>query len=509
MSRFVGVIREVVLAYAFGAGRAMDQFWVAFTLPNLIREVLGEKVMDSAFLPAFKKLSEESSGARAWRLASSIATTLLVLFLPVLAIGLLFAPQAIAIIAPGFTPIEVEQSVVLTRVMFGFILFIGLAAISGAILQAQERFGLYGLAPGILNLVMVICILTGHQWLGLGAAALGMVIGAAAQYVTQAIGVGPAGNDQIKWRFTPQIRRTDPEFRRVIKLSGPLVAESLATRIVIIVERMIASLLPAGSIAALNYSFRLAQLPFALAALGLSRVVMPILIEQRASYRNDEFLETFRLGIRLLFLLIIPCSVLLITLRYPLIRIIYERGHFTPADTQNVAWALVFQSCGLLGMGAVSMISRVFYAVQETAIPVAVNIFRSVANIVLTYLLAFTFLAHGGIALASSISFSFAGLALYQLLKRRLLKQGTYLSLGHIRWILLGYCLAGCVMAGIVTLGNFWLESVWSGTGIVVDGLRIVILSTVGLAVFIGSCVAIDPGILRQISRRRQTTAVE
>jgi putative peptidoglycan lipid II flippase len=238
--------------------------------------------------------------------------------------------------------------------------------------------------------------------------------------------------------------------------------------------------------------------------------VLPILVEQTTLADQEEFQRTFRMGLKLLFLLTLPATVFLIVLGVPLVRVIYERRQFTPYDTEKVAWALAFHSLGLLGMGAMSMISRVFYAFQETLTPVAVSFVRAAVNIGLNFALAFTFFQHGGIALASSVSFTAGAFLLYELLRRRLHKVGIRLTLGNARRPLLGYVAAAATM-GVVMVGEgLILARIMPGIGIVRDMSRMALLTATGLPVFALLCAWFDPGILRNLrewSRRRPRRA--
>jgi putative peptidoglycan lipid II flippase len=501
LSRAAGMVREMVLAFAFGSDRRMDRFWIAFTVPNLVREILGERVMESTFLPAFKTLQDEEEGSRAWRLATSVTSTILLLFVPVVFLGIWLAPQAVDLLAPGFSAEDVTATAAMTRVLFAFIVFIGCAAVLGAVLQAQERFGYYGAAPAAFNIGIVVAVLVAYKRIGLMAAAYGVVLGAAAQFLIQYLALGPAGRDRKRWRFRPRIDHRDPNYRRVVRLSGPIVVESLAIRAALVSDRMVGSLLPEGSIAALGYSFRLCQLPFALVALGLGRVVLPILVEQNTLQDRDAFLRTFRVGLRLLFLMILPAVVLLLVLREPLVRVVYQRGHFTAEHTAMVSWALLFHSLGLLGMGAMSMIARVFYALQETRTPVVVTFVRSGVNIVLNFTLAFTFLRHGGVALAGSLSFSIGAILLYRLLRRRLARAGIRLDLGTARRALVGYVAAAGVMALVARATYSRLSLLWPQPGAARTLLLMGLTAAAGLFVFALLCVLLDPAIIRTLRR--------
>ncbi|HYW69098.1 MAG TPA: murein biosynthesis integral membrane protein MurJ, partial [bacterium] len=425
VSRLTGFAREVITAAVFGAGTSMDIFVAAFTIPNLLCRILGETTVESAFMPLFRGLHAKGETGRAWRLASRTVVNLTVALVVVVLVGVAAAPLLVRVVAHGFEGDVADAAVFMTRLMFPFGLFIGLAALMGAVLLSFKRYRVYSLAPVLLNVGIIVSVLTLAGHISYVSLAVGVLIGGALQFLVQLPFVS-----RLARRDGQQLLRGgggfgDEDAKRVAALSGPVVVAAAIQRVGVVVDRTIASFLAPGSISSLWYSFRLVQLPYAILALAAGRAVAPVLAEQHALGQHAEFKETLLSGLRMNLTYLTPVVLLTVWLARPIVGVVYQRGAFDATDLEMTASALAMYSVGLLGMGAVFLLVRAFAARLDTKTPVRISVVAFFLNVALNLLLVRTPLKHAGLALASSISFTVHAVILYMVLNGRARGEGA------------------------------------------------------------------------------------
>ncbi len=416
-SRVLGAVLLMVVAHQFGASQVYDAFIIAFTIPNLLRDLLAEGAMTAAFVPVFTEYLTIRTKEETWRLVSSVFNLLLIITSVITLIGLLFAPIAVNLIAPGFTGKEIfELTVKLTRMLFPFIIFMSLSALAMGILNAMGHFTSPALAPAMVNVCAISSLfllspLFPHQpIIGL---ALGTLIGGSAQFLIQ---IPQLLKEGVKWRGILRVRSEG--VRRIIALMIPRAIGSAITQINTAVGRMLASLLVPGSISALYYAHILVQLPVSLFGVAVATVLFPTFSKYVVTNERDHLKETFSWGIRQILFLTIPASVGLIVLGKPIIEVLYERGEFDHSATDATYIALVFYAIGLIAYAILKLLVTLFYALHDTKTPVKVGVISMIVNIVLSLLLMGP-LIHGGLALATSISaYLNMGILLYYIKNR-------------------------------------------------------------------------------------------
>lgn len=419
VSRLSGFAREVVTAAVFGAGTSMDIFVAAFTIPNLLCRVLGETTVESAFMPLFKGLHSKGETGRAWRLASGTLLYLTLALLVIVVVGIAAAPVLVRVVAHGFEGETADAAVRMTRLMFPFGLFIGLAALMGAILLSFRRFRVYSLAPVLLNFGIICSVLALSGRISYVSLGVGVLVGGALQFLVQlpfASRLARSDGERLLARGA-DLREAD--MRRVASLTGPVLVAAAVQRVGVVVDRTIASFLVPGSISSLYYSFRLVHLPYAILALAAGRAVAPELAEQHALGRHDEFRDTLLSGLRMNVAFLTPVVLLVVWFSRPIVGLVYQRGAFDGTDLAMTSTALAMYSVGLVGMGAVFLLVRAFAARLDTRTPVKVSVMAFFLNVALNLLLVRTPLEHAGLALASSISFTVHATVLYSILNRR------------------------------------------------------------------------------------------
>lgn len=414
VSRVTGMFREMILAHYMGAGAVMDAFMVAFTMPNLFRRILGERVMESAMLPVYKQLEAAGRYEEAGKVLKSTMALVGGIGLIITGAGMALSPGLIHLFAPGFDPETHAIAVTMTRVMFPFLVLIGIASIFGATLLAHRKFAPYSFAPAIYNLVLIVMLGSFYKFWGPMVAAWAVLVGGALEGVFLFLFLPRLSG----WR-TAKIQLTDPSVKKINALSLPIILETIFDKTVVLFDRRLASLLDnAGSIAALGYAFRLLQLPYGVLALAVSRAYYPSLVESADD--PDQFIGRVGSALHFIFCLMIPCAAYLYVFRELLVRVIFRHGAF---DEEAVAMTGIAFACygfGIIGMGVVSMLSRSFNALLDTRTPVFVSFGLMIGNICLNFILVKTPLEHAGLALASSLAYSGAAVALYILLIRKL-----------------------------------------------------------------------------------------
>src|SRR5436853_3187259 len=340
-SRVLGLVREMVFAYFFGASKsfANDAYVIAFRIPNLLRDLFAEGALSSAFVPVFSEYLVKRDEREAFRL-SNLVTTALVLILGVLVVlGIIFAGPIVAFIAPGFrdNPAKFDLTVRMTRIMMPFILLVALAAQAMGVLNARDRFGIPALSSALFNVGSIIggvffaVLLTGgHNFArpfasirenpteGIIGMAYGVLIGGFFQYPIQWPSLRRAG-----LRFRPAIDFSNPGLRTVLRLMGPAIIGGAATQINILINANFASYIPGdGPAAWLNYAFRLMQFPIGIFGVAIATVTLPSVSKSAALNNMDEFRHTIASSIRLALLLTIPSAVGLAVLGRPIIAMI-------------------------------------------------------------------------------------------------------------------------------------------------------------------------------------------
>lgn len=433
-SRLLGLVREQVMAAYFGAGFLTDAFNIGFRIPNILRDLFAEGVLSVAFVKTFTDYLHGQGAAAAWRLANLVMTALTLIVGVLVIIGVVFAPQLVALMGHGFTPEKTALAVTLTRIMFPFLLMVALASVAMGVLNTKGHFAVPASASTLFNIGSIIgglafaYLLSGGAWAGVAAAggrdappgpggaraiigmALGTLIGGVLQFLVQVPSLRRVG-----FRFHPAIDFRDEGVRRVMRLMAPAVVGTASVQINVLVNTFYASQISAG-ISWLNFAFRLMQFPIGLFGVAIGTATLPAISRLAAVKDIARFRSTLATSITLVFFLTIPSACGLIVLGRPIIALIYERGHFTTFDTRMVAAALAAYSLGLVGYAALKVLSPAFYALGDARTPMIVSLCSIALNIVTSYFLFHLFAANSSLARLigadSDINYGHVGLAL-------------------------------------------------------------------------------------------------
>src|SRR5207237_3629261 len=317
-SRVLGLIREVVIASLFGATRNMDAFLTAFRAPNMLRDLFAEGALSTAFVTTFSRRIATEGDSSAWRLATKVATLTLIFMSGLVVLGIIFAPQVIAVLAPGFAPEKAQLTILLTRIMFPFILLVSLAALAMGMLNAKNVFGIPAMASSFFNLGSIIGGVALCYWLdpqpdwrhphfgerGLIALAIGTLIGGLLQLVVQ---FPPL--QRVGFKFRPDFSWRDPGVKTILTLMGPAAIAASAVQVNVAVNSGFASALGDGPMTWLNIAFRLMQLQLGLFGVAVATVTLPLVSRSAALGNMAEFRSALSHSLRLVMLLTVPSAI--------------------------------------------------------------------------------------------------------------------------------------------------------------------------------------------------------
>ncbi len=411
LSRILGLVRDQVMAALFGAGFASDAFNTAFRVPNLLRDLFAEGAMSASFIPTFTEYDRHRAPGEAWALGRQLMMTLLVVLLGLCALGWLFTPQFMRLLAAGFAsyPGKLELTGTLFRIMLPFLPFVALAAAAMGMLNARGVFGVPALAPALLNVGMIafglglipVCRAFGQP--PIVAMAFGVVLGALLQFAVQLPSLARQG-----FRFRFEWPTWHPGVRRVAWLMIPATIGLAATNVNILVSNNIASRLAQGSVTWLYCAFRLMQLPIGIFGVALATVSMPALSRAAVDRDLPGLKRTLSAAVRLVLLLTVPAAVFLAVLAQPVIALLFEHGRFHADATAQTAGALVMYCIGLPFFASIGIFTRTFYALGDTRTPMQASLVSVGLNVALNLLLVGPLrglgLAHRGLALAASVA---------------------------------------------------------------------------------------------------------
>lgn len=371
-SRVLGLVRDRLLAGRFGAGDELDIYFAAFRLPDMIYSVLIMGAITSAFIPVFAHYFKKDK-KEAWHLCSGLFNLVCVILIVVAGIFVLFAPLLISIVAPGFSGAKKEMTILLTRIMFLSPILFGISSIFGGVLQYFQRFFVHSLAPVMYNIGIIIGIIFFVPLWGLTGLAWGVVLGAGLHLLIQLPSAIYSG-----FRFKIIYHKG---IKRIIKLMIPRTIGLAGSQINFLIITAIASTLVSGSIAIFNLSHNLQFVPIGIIGISFATVVFPRLSKSFVWKDKKKFSSTFSSTFSQILYLVLPITVIFFLLRAQIVRIILGTGNFTWVDTRLTAAALGIFALSVFAQSLVPLISRSFYALQNTKTPVLISLWSILLNI--------------------------------------------------------------------------------------------------------------------------------
>ena len=462
-SRVLGLVREQVIAALF-TPFATDVFYQAFRIPNLLRDLFGEGALSTAFITTFSKKIVTEGDDSAWKLANKMATLTTIFMSLITLLGVAFAPQLVGIIAGGYSPEKQALIIHLTQIMFPFILLVSLAALVMGMLNAKNVFGIPAMSSSFFNLGSIIAGAGLGWWMdphfgprSLIGLSVGTLIGGLLQLVVQF----PALH-RVGFRFRPDFLWRDDGVRQILLLMGPAVIAASAVQVNVMVNAQFASHIPGdGPVSWLQWAFRLMQLPLGIFGVAVGTVTLPLVSRFASTHDVPGVRTTLAHGLRLAFLLTIPCAVGLFFFAEPIISLIYQRRAFTFVSTQQTAAALQFYALGLVAYSGIKVIAPAFYALNRRNLPMMVSFFSIATNYFLNQFFTFHLgFGHRGLALSTSLVATLNFAILYYMMARHidgletraLLKNIGKLALACIPLALVCVAANKWVFAGLATM---------------------------------------------------------
>ncbi|WP_315831438.1 murein biosynthesis integral membrane protein MurJ [Bradyrhizobium prioriisuperbiae] len=477
LSRLTGFARDIMLAAILGAGPMADAFLVALRLPNAFRAIFAEGAFNTAFVPAYAHVHGERGEASAKLFADRIFTLLFISQVVLLIVAWLFMPQAISILAPGFSddPTQRQLAIELTRITFPYLLLITLVTLYGGMLNVMHRFASAAAAPIFLNLAMMATLALAAFFPSAGhAAAWGVLISGFLQYFLLAADTARHGGLP---KFAPL--KLDDDVRGFFRTIGPATLGSMGTQVAVFADTVIATFLPAGALAALYYAERLYQLPIGVIGIAIGTVLLPEMSRRLTSSDHAGAMASQRRAFELTLLFSVPFIAAFLTVPDIIMRAMFARGAFTKADAAAAGATLAAYAVGLIPFVLIRSAVSTFYARKDTATPVKASLIGLAVNVLLKIALVGG-LAQVGLALATAI-----GAWVNLLLVIGFAVRAKYLEFDRaFRLSLLKFATAGVLLAAVFWLTGRFAPLLLAGIATFRDELTLGLLMVVGTGVY-------------------------
>jgi putative peptidoglycan lipid II flippase len=508
-SRILGLVRDTVIAYYFGAQDANDAFRVAFRIPNLVRDLFAEGAMSAAFVPTFTQELTTGGKPRAWQLADAVITALLLITGLLVLLAIVFAEPLVRFYAGDFAQIpgKLELTVYLARIMAPFLTLVAIAAVFMGMLNSLGHFFIPALSPAMFNVATIVMAIAVVPF----AASLGIT---PIVIIAVATLVGGIGQLAIQWQplrsegytFHPRLDFRDPALGRVLLLMGPGTIGMAATQINVLVNTQFASSQGTGAISWLDYAFRVMYLPIGLFGVSVAAASTPALSRLAATNNTPQMRSTVAAAIGLMLALNLPATLGLIVLASPIVQLIFQHGSFTAADTAATALALQYYALGLVGYSVVRIVSPAFYALRLSRIPVIASVISVIANVLLNFVLV-RVMGYAGLALGTSLA-AIVNAAVQIILLRRQLQgiEGSKLALTTMKVLM-----ASLAMAAAAALTERGLRALVPGTSFPLQAARVAASIGTGIGVLTLASVLLKVRefelsrdlVLKRLGRRR------
>lgn len=381
-SRFVGVVRDRVLASTFGAGHDLDAYYAAFRVPDFLYTLIILGALSAGFIPVFAEYLETKGKDEAWRLAEQVLSVVGAFMAVACLLLAIFARQLVPLTVPGFSPEMTDVTVTLSRIMFLSPFLLGISAVMGGILQTLRRYLAFSLAPVFYNFGIIFGALVLAPRMGIVGVAWGVVIGALFHLLAQATVVLKLGIRRVSW---PSLKPSG--VRRILKLMVPRMIGLAVSQMNLVILLAFASALPAGSVAVFNLANNLQSFPVGIIGISFALAAFPLLSAAASTKDWGRFNGEFVSAAAKICFFILPATALFILLRIQIVRLVLGAGHFDWKDTITTANVLGFFTVSLLAQALVPLFARAFFAVQDTRTPLFISFLSEVLNLGLAYLL--------------------------------------------------------------------------------------------------------------------------
>ena len=398
VSRVLGLARETAIGYYFRSKGSADAFYLAFRIPNFLRDMFGEGILSKAFITTFLATEAEDGESAAWNLANRIFNLTFLILIGITALGIVFAPIVVDVLARnnfnesldtvahfGFEN-KVELAIYLTQLMFPYLLFVSFAAIAMGLLNSKGRFGIPAYASTFFN-ISSLAVGIGGYYLGptldihrVTGMAIGVIVGGILQFLIQVPSMYRVG-----FRYRPLLSFRDPRVLQVVRLIGPAVLGVAAVQVNLLTNTFFITS-DSGWLTWITRAYRVMHLPIGIFGVAISTVALPQLARLATAGETENFRNALSYALRLMFILTLPAAIGLMMLSEPICRLLYEWGETVEEDTFGTAGLLFVYAFGLCGFSTLKIVTDGFYAYKDIRAPVIVSICAVVLNICLNYL---------------------------------------------------------------------------------------------------------------------------
>ena len=489
-SKFLGFVREILIASKFGSGVETDTYFVAMTATVIVMTTVGA-ALKTTLIPIFSEIEEKKGKDHKLRYMNNVLNVIFTITIILTIAGYFLSPVVVKILAKGFTGHQYEMAVKLNRIGLPIIIFMGFSYVFSGFLESSERFGPPAISGIPFNLVYIIYLLTLGNKYGIVGLMVTSIIAAASQWLIQV----PAAK-RLGFSHSMEFDLKDKYLGKALALTGPVLIGSAVQQINVIIDRTLASSLREGSISALNYASRVNDMIISVFVMAITTVIFPML--SKAFFKEDmkKGKELMSEGINMILIITVPATIGIVILAPPVIKIFFQRGAFDGTATYMTSQALIFYSLGLVGSSLRLMLNKVFYSIQDTITPMKNGIIAVGINIGLNYILI-RYMDHSGLALATSISATITTIFLFLDLRGKLGKIG----LKKYLICFLKTLLASAVMGLSVYAIYFGLTGLLPNKTII--ELLILILSIiVGMTVYFILCCILKVEEMRTLMKR-------
>jgi len=502
ISRILGYVRDMIISFSFGQNNLTDAYNAAFSIPDFLYLIVVGGALSSAFIPVFSSYLSTDEEEEGWKVASTVFNLIVILMLVGIGIGVIFTPQLIKMLVPGFTPENIALTVKMTRIMFIQAFFMALTGITMGILYSYQNFLAPAVSSVVYNLGITIVGILLTPYFKITAYAIGVAAGGILQFIIQFSALSKRG-----LRYKPVLDLQHPGVRKIGSLMLPVLIGLSVNQFNLFINQNLGSNLPSGMISALRTAQRVMNLPVGIFAVTIAVASFPTLTNLAARQEKEEFKKTMSLSLRTILFVAIPSAVGLIALRAPVIRLLFQQGNFTAANTQTTAYALMFYCLGVFAYSSIQLLNRAFYALQDTRTPMFAGILTIAANYVLNILLLKP-LQHGGLALAYSLAGIFSMSVLLAVLKHKLGRIGGRRILKSFLQTLVLSLLMGVIAHYTAELVELFIEPVNKPAQFIqvaaAMGAGLLVFMTLALRLKMEEAEMAKSILLRKFRRKRQ-----
>ena len=494
VSRLLGLARETAIGYYFPSKTSADPFYLAFRIPNFLRDMFGEGILSKAFITTFLATEAEDGEEAAWNLTNRIFNLAFLVLIGIIVLGIIFAPVVVDVLARdnfdrnldniehfGFDS-KIELAIYLTQLMFPYLLFVSFAAIAMGVLNSKGRFGIPACASTFFNVSSVAVGIGGYYLFPLveihpvTGMAIGVIVGGIAQFLIQVPSMYRVG-----YRYRPLLSLRDPRVLQVLHLIGPAVLGVAAVQVNLLTNTFFITS-DSGWLTWITRAYRVMHLPIGIFGVAISTVALPQLAKLVAAGETENFRNALSYALRLMLVSTIPAGIGLMVLSEPICRLLYEWGATLEEDTIETAGLLFVYAFGLCGFSTLKIVTDGFYAHKDIRAPVIVSICAVVLNICLNYLFIYRglFLDPRAVVFSTVLTVTLNCAVLLLLLRRKVGRLG----LRSVVSLTLKILIASAVMGFVCWLTNGVIEIDWLGTvGIIPRAVGV--FAPIGLSLFI------------------------